>query len=139
MFLQVKQSRNSVIKKFYSTLHQLSQTDKLLVHLNSFAANPLNYTMPDTVQKGLPLFMLSPATGAPVPYSQVWYLFKILEFFGYFSTKSTVIKMRNTDYLQTTKLSLFPYPIYTIQINIILPLNFLPILHLIYNQYLFIE
>jgi hypothetical protein len=60
-----------VIKKFYLTLQQLNQTDKLLVHLNSFASNPMNFTMPDTVGKGLPLFTMTPGIATPVLYSQV--------------------------------------------------------------------
>ena len=60
-----------MIKKFYLTLQQLNQTDKLLVHLNSFASNPMNFTMPDTVGKGLPLFTMTPGIATPVLYSQV--------------------------------------------------------------------
>jgi len=62
--------RNSVIKKFYMTLQQLNQTDKLLVHLNSFASNASNYTLPDTIRNGLPLFTMSTGTVNPVLYSQ---------------------------------------------------------------------
>lgn len=62
--------RTSVIKKFYLTLQQLNQTDKLLVHINSFCSNPSNYTLPDTIRNGLPLFTLAPGTGSPVLYTQ---------------------------------------------------------------------
>ena len=42
--------RNSVIKKFYLTLQHLNQTDKLLVHINSFSLNPNNYILPETIR-----------------------------------------------------------------------------------------
>ena len=42
--------RTSVIKKFYLTLQQLNQTDKLLVHLHSFTAHTNHYTLPDSVR-----------------------------------------------------------------------------------------
>jgi len=61
--------RMSVIKKFYSTLNHLQQTDILLVHLHSFTTNPAHYTIPDPVRNGLPLFVINPGNTTPVLYS----------------------------------------------------------------------
>ena len=35
-----------------------SETDQLLVHLQSFAMSTIYYTVPDSVKKGVPLFVL---------------------------------------------------------------------------------
>ena len=61
--------RTAVIKKFYSTLSALQQTDILLAHLHSFSTNPAHFTVPDPVRSGLPLFELNPGHTAPQLYS----------------------------------------------------------------------
>ncbi|XP_077980912.1 KICSTOR complex protein SZT2-like isoform X2 [Glandiceps talaboti] len=58
--------RTIVVKRFWQTLQSLQQTDQMLVHLMSFAANPAYYNIPDSIKKGVPLFYLPPNSGTPV-------------------------------------------------------------------------
>ncbi|KAL3869893.1 hypothetical protein ACJMK2_042520, partial [Sinanodonta woodiana] len=58
--------RTANVKKFWFALQGLSQTDQLLVHLQSFSANPLYYKVPESIQKGVPLFCL-PQANSSVP------------------------------------------------------------------------
>ncbi|XP_070564104.1 KICSTOR complex protein SZT2-like isoform X4 [Ptychodera flava] len=58
--------RTIMVRKFWQTLQSISQTDTMLVHLMSFAANPAFYTIPDSIKKGVPLFYLPPNSGTPV-------------------------------------------------------------------------
>ncbi|XP_052774284.1 KICSTOR complex protein SZT2-like isoform X2 [Mya arenaria] len=50
--------RSANVKKFWLALQGLSQTDQLLVHLQSFSTVPHNYTLPASVKEGVPLFYL---------------------------------------------------------------------------------
>lgn len=46
-------------------IYSLSQTDQLLVHLQSFSSNPVHYTIPGSIKEGVPLFYV------PLPTSTV--------------------------------------------------------------------
>ncbi|XP_074640655.1 KICSTOR complex protein SZT2-like [Tubulanus polymorphus] len=52
--------RIAVFKKFWQYLQGLSQTDHLLVHLQSFPLNSSNYSVPESIKNGMPLFYLPP-------------------------------------------------------------------------------
>ena len=51
-------TRAAVVQKFFTTIQHLTRVDRLLVHLDSFASNPLNFTVPESVSGGIPLFQL---------------------------------------------------------------------------------
>ncbi|KAL4236752.1 KICSTOR complex protein szt2 [Mactra antiquata] len=57
--------RSANVMKFWLVLQGLSQTDQLLVHLQSFSNNPVHYTLPGSVKEGVPLFYV------PLPTSTV--------------------------------------------------------------------
>ncbi|KAK7100732.1 hypothetical protein V1264_023626 [Littorina saxatilis] len=61
--------RSAHIKKFWQVLTHISSTDKLLVHLQSFDTNPVNYEVPEYIRSGIPLFVLDPVN--PVTNSQL--------------------------------------------------------------------
>ncbi|XP_076462664.1 KICSTOR complex protein SZT2-like isoform X2 [Babylonia areolata] len=61
--------RSAHIKKFWQLLQNIGQTDKLLVHLQSFDSNPANYEVPEYIRSGVPLFVLDPVN--PVINSQL--------------------------------------------------------------------
>ncbi|XP_069157334.1 KICSTOR complex protein SZT2 isoform X2 [Procambarus clarkii] len=48
--------RQSMVAKYWSTLQHLRDTDMLLVGLQSFATNPLYFTIPDCIKRGHPVF-----------------------------------------------------------------------------------
>ncbi|KAI0211904.1 KICSTOR complex protein SZT2 [Lamellibrachia satsuma] len=50
--------RTALVKKYWQTLQGTSETDQLLVHLQSFAMSPVCYLVPESVKKGVPLFFL---------------------------------------------------------------------------------
>ncbi|XP_030851684.1 KICSTOR complex protein SZT2, partial [Strongylocentrotus purpuratus] len=58
--------RTKVVKNFWQTLQSLRETDLLLVHLQSFAANPIYYTLPEGTKGGMPLFYMPPNSTSPV-------------------------------------------------------------------------
>ncbi|XP_078662696.1 KICSTOR complex protein SZT2-like [Branchiostoma floridae x Branchiostoma belcheri] len=62
--------RTSVVKRFWQTVHGVSRTDQLLVHIQSFASNPRYYVVPESVWNGVPLFYMSHSSAAPVPSLQ---------------------------------------------------------------------
>ncbi|XP_078582766.1 KICSTOR complex protein SZT2-like isoform X1 [Branchiostoma floridae x Branchiostoma japonicum] len=62
--------RTSVVKRFWQTVHGVSRTDQLLVHIQSFASNPRYYVVPESVRNGVPLFYMSHSSAAPVPSLQ---------------------------------------------------------------------
>ena len=51
-------TRAAVVQKFFTTIQHLTRVDRLLVHLDSFAGNQLNFTVPDSVSNGIPLFQM---------------------------------------------------------------------------------
>ena len=57
-------TRAAVVQKFFTTIQHLSRVDRLLVHLDSFSSNQLNFTVPESVSKGIPLFQLPTVHGA---------------------------------------------------------------------------
>ena len=75
--------RTSVIKKFYLTLQQLNQTDKLLVHINSFASQASNYTLPDTIRLSLGVLFISSIQSPPRHSPAVFYPPFIVDNFNY--------------------------------------------------------
>ncbi|KAM6963146.1 KICSTOR complex protein SZT2 [Aplochiton taeniatus] len=58
--------RTSVIRRFWSTLQSITQTDQMLVHLQSFNSLPENYTIPESTKNGVPLFYIPPGSTTPV-------------------------------------------------------------------------
>ncbi|XP_063962374.1 KICSTOR complex protein SZT2-like isoform X2 [Lytechinus pictus] len=58
--------RTKVVKNFWQTLQSLRETDLLLVHLQSFAANPIYYSLPEGTKGGMPLFYMPPNSTSPV-------------------------------------------------------------------------
>ncbi|XP_071484492.1 KICSTOR complex protein SZT2-like [Diadema antillarum] len=58
--------RTKVVRNFWQTLQSLRETDQLLVHLQSFAANPIYYTVPESTKGGMPLFYMPPNSTSPV-------------------------------------------------------------------------
>ena len=54
---------------FNIQIAHLQQTDTLLVALHSFTSNPYNYTIPDPIKNGLPLFVINPGCSVPTLYS----------------------------------------------------------------------
>ena len=46
--------------------HRFSNSDTLLAHFLSFSATPTYYTLPQTLQDGMPLFYLQPNQSKPV-------------------------------------------------------------------------
>ncbi|XP_053393950.1 KICSTOR complex protein SZT2-like isoform X2 [Mercenaria mercenaria] len=50
--------RSANVKKFWQVLQGLSQTDQLLVHLQSFSTKLEHYTLPGSIKEGVPLFYL---------------------------------------------------------------------------------
>ncbi|KAL8610619.1 hypothetical protein ACOMHN_006338 [Nucella lapillus] len=61
--------RTAHTKKFLQLLQNIGQSDKLLVHLQSFESNPANYEVPEYIRSGVPLFVLDPVN--PVINSQL--------------------------------------------------------------------
>ncbi|PSN35432.1 Protein SZT2 [Blattella germanica] len=51
--------RQAVVSRFWTTLKNLTRSDQLLVHLNSFPSNPATYTIPESIRSGMPVFYLS--------------------------------------------------------------------------------
>ncbi len=43
----------------------ITETDVLLMHLQSFTSNPIYFTVPEIVKKGMPLFYLPPNSNTP--------------------------------------------------------------------------
>ncbi|RWS15051.1 protein SZT2-like isoform X7 [Dinothrombium tinctorium] len=58
-------SRNDVIRRFWSTLKSLSESDRVLVHLNTFAQSA-GSTVPESIRSKIPLFYLPPNSSYPV-------------------------------------------------------------------------
>ena len=58
--------RAKVVRNFWNTMKNLRDTDQLLVHLQSFATNPIYYTVPEGTRKGMPLFYMPPNSDTPV-------------------------------------------------------------------------
>ncbi|XP_065351660.1 KICSTOR complex protein SZT2-like isoform X3 [Cloeon dipterum] len=50
--------RRAVVARFWHTFKNLQHTDQLLEHLHSFGDNALNYSLPDSVKSGVPLFQV---------------------------------------------------------------------------------
>ncbi|PVD23412.1 hypothetical protein C0Q70_16681 [Pomacea canaliculata] len=61
--------RTASTKKFWHLLQNISQTDQLLMHLQSFDSNSAYYEVPDSIRSGVPLFVLDPVN--PVLNSQL--------------------------------------------------------------------
>ncbi|KAB7502634.1 Protein SZT2 [Armadillidium nasatum] len=57
--------RERMVKKYLNTLQDLKETDLLLVNLQSFPSNPQFYTVPDCVQKGMPVFYIHQQSSCP--------------------------------------------------------------------------
>ena len=70
--------RQLMVNRFWASQKQLSESDKLLVHLNSFCSSSSFYNIPDSLQNGLPLFYISSNTSIPVLQSRsaIFILFK---------------------------------------------------------------
>ncbi|KDR22159.1 hypothetical protein L798_02722 [Zootermopsis nevadensis] len=60
------QYRQAVVSRFWTTLKNLSRSDQLLVHLNSFPSNPATYTIPESIRSGMPVFYLLANSSIPV-------------------------------------------------------------------------
>lgn len=60
--------RNSIIRKFYVIVTHLTRVDRLLAHLESFAKVKANYSIPDTIAGGIPLFHVPPNMQKPELY-----------------------------------------------------------------------
>lgn len=58
--------RQAVVSRFWGTLKNLTHSDQLLVHLNSFHTNPASYTVPDGIRSGMPVFYLPLNSSVPV-------------------------------------------------------------------------
>nr|XP_015210691.1 PREDICTED: protein SZT2 isoform X9 [Lepisosteus oculatus] len=58
--------RTSVIRRFWTTLQSINQTDQMLVHLQSFNSIPEHYTIPESTKNGVPLFYIPPGSTTPV-------------------------------------------------------------------------
>ena len=54
----IEPSLNFILLMYFS----LSQTDQLLVHLQSFSTNAVHYNVPESVKNGVPLFYLPQPT-----------------------------------------------------------------------------
>ncbi|XP_064625448.1 KICSTOR complex protein SZT2-like [Lineus longissimus] len=52
--------RAAVVNRFWQSISGLSQTDQLLVHLQSFPLSISNYNIPESIKNGMPLFYLPP-------------------------------------------------------------------------------
>ena len=48
-----------------SSLYRISQTDYLLVHLQSFTSSSTYYNVPEIIKKGMPLFYLPSNSNTP--------------------------------------------------------------------------
>ena len=57
------------VSTFNVQIAHLQQTDTLLVALHSFTSNQYNYTIPDPIRNGLPLFVINPGASVPTLYS----------------------------------------------------------------------
>lgn len=51
--------RQLMVNRFWATRKNLSESDRLLVHLNSFSSNPAFFNIPESLRKGVPLFYFS--------------------------------------------------------------------------------
>ncbi|ESO95892.1 hypothetical protein LOTGIDRAFT_144381, partial [Lottia gigantea] len=51
--------RSANVQRFWQTITSVSQTDKLLAHLQSFSTNTNYYKIPESIRNGIPLFMVS--------------------------------------------------------------------------------
>lgn len=60
--------RQLMVNRFWATRKNLSESDRLLVHLNSFSANPAYYNIPESLKNGMPLFYWGSATSSAVPH-----------------------------------------------------------------------
>ncbi|XP_041064757.1 KICSTOR complex protein SZT2 isoform X7 [Carcharodon carcharias] len=58
--------RTTVIRRFWTTLQSINQTDQMLVHLKSFNTIPEHYTIPESTKNGVPLFYIPPGSTTPV-------------------------------------------------------------------------
>lgn len=59
--------RQLMVNRFWATRKNLSESDRLLVHLNSFSANTAYYNIPDSLKNGMPLFYWSSAISSANP------------------------------------------------------------------------
>lgn len=57
--------RQLLVNKFWASQKQLSESDKLLAHFNSFSSNSVYYNIPESLKNGLPLFYVSSNLSAP--------------------------------------------------------------------------
>ncbi|RWS27289.1 protein SZT2-like protein, partial [Leptotrombidium deliense] len=57
--------RNDAVRRYWSTLKSLSDSDKFLVHLNKFAQSA-GATVPESIRSKIPLFYLPPNSSYPV-------------------------------------------------------------------------
>lgn len=57
--------RQLMVNRFWATRKNLSESDRLLVHLNSFSSNQAYYNIPDSLRNGVPLFYFSPNSTVP--------------------------------------------------------------------------
>jgi len=62
--------RQLMVNRFWASQKQLSESDKLLVHFNSFSSNPNFYNIPESLKNGLPLFYITSNTSVPVLHSR---------------------------------------------------------------------
>ena len=55
----VPQENLKVVQKFHAALQQIRYVDKLVGHLEKFGSNPVHYTLPDAIAKGVPVFQVN--------------------------------------------------------------------------------
>lgn len=56
---------------------RMSETDQLLGHLHSFNTNPINFTIPESIKQGVPLYILAANSSSPqlnAQFSSKWEL-----------------------------------------------------------------
>lgn len=57
--------RQLMVSRFWAYQKNLSESDKLLVHFNSFSTTTAFYNIPDSLRNGVPLFYISSTTSSP--------------------------------------------------------------------------
>lgn len=62
--------RQLMVNRFWATRKNLSESDRLLVHLNSFSSNPSYYNIPESLKNGVPLFYWGSVGASATPQLQ---------------------------------------------------------------------
>jgi len=62
--------RQLMVNRFWATRKSLAESDRLLVHLNSFCSNTAYYSIPDSLRNGVPLFYFSSSSTIPLLQSR---------------------------------------------------------------------